>query len=104
MFSKHLILIVAMTLVSSAIFAQSAKVKKAKEQMDALNYIGAIQMLQQVLEKDDDSEAKIQLAECYRAINDTENAEYWFGQVVRLPEAQPIHKLQYGRMLQINGK
>ncbi len=104
MFSRNLFLIVALTLVSSALFAQSGKVKKAKEQMDALNYLGAIQMLQQVLEKDDNSEAKIQLAECYRAINDTENAEYWFGQVVRLPEAQPIHKLQYGRMLQINGK
>ncbi len=104
MFSRNFLLIVALAMVSSAAFAQSGKVKKAKDQMDALNYIGAIQMLQQVLEKEDNADAKIQLAECYRAINDTENAEYWFGQVVRLPEAQPIHKLQYGRMLQINGK
>jgi outer membrane protein OmpA-like peptidoglycan-associated protein/tetratricopeptide (TPR) repeat protein len=104
MFTRHLLLVLALTIFSANIFAQSGKVKKAKEQMDALNFLGAIQMLQQMLEKDDNSEAKILLADCYRSINDTENAEYWFGQVVRLPEAQPIHKLQYGRMLQINGK
>nr|MCU0347030.1 OmpA family protein [Saprospiraceae bacterium] len=48
--------------------------------------------------------AKINLAEAYRKINDTPNAEFWYGQVVRLPQAEPIHKLYYGMMLQRNGK
>lgn len=105
MFSRHLSLLIGILLVcSTGLLAQSGKVKKAKSMMDALNFIEAIQTLQTVLEKEDNGEAKILLADCYRSINDTENAEYWFGQVVRLPEAQPVHKLQYGRMLQINGK
>ncbi len=103
MFRRHLFsAIIALLALTAPLFGQ--KVKSAKTDMDKLSFLSAIQTLQNILEKEDNSEAKILLAECYRLINDTENAEYWFGQVVRLPEAQPIHKLQYGRMLQINGK
>lgn len=90
-------------LSTATAFAQS-RLKKAKEAMDNLDYINAIQLYQQILQSDDNAEAKINLAECYRKINDSENAEYWYSQVVRLPEAQPIHKLYYGMMLQVNGK
>jgi len=70
----------------------------------ALSYYEAIELYNLILEKDDNPEAKIYLADAYRKINDTENAEFWYGQVVRLPEAQPVHKLYYGMMLQRNGK
>ncbi len=92
------------TIVCGAVFGQSAKLKKADENMEALNYQAAIQMYNEVLEKDDDPQAKINIAECYRKVNDPSNAEYWYGQVVRLPQAEPIHKLYYGQMLQRNGK
>jgi outer membrane protein OmpA-like peptidoglycan-associated protein len=72
--------------------------------MRDLNYVGAIELLNSTLAKGDNSDAKISLAECYRKINDTENAELMYGLVVRLPEAQPIHYLYYGEMLQRNGK
>lgn len=91
-------------LVCSSAFGQSAKLKKANQNMEALNYQAAIQLYNEVLEKDDDPEAKISIAECYRKVNDPSNAEYWYGQVVRLPQAEPIHKLYYGQMLQRNGK
>jgi outer membrane protein OmpA-like peptidoglycan-associated protein len=91
-------------ITTTSVFAQSGKLKKAKESMNNLDYMTAIQSYQSILQGEDNSEAKINLAECYRKINDTENAEYWYGQVVRLPEAQPVHKLYYGMMLQINGK
>ncbi|MBK8564483.1 MAG: OmpA family protein [Saprospiraceae bacterium] len=84
--------------------AQSGKLKAAQQKMDNLDYIGAIELYNQVLEKSDDATAKINLAEAYRKINDTPNAEFWYGQVVRLPQAEPIHKLYYGMMLQRNGK
>jgi outer membrane protein OmpA-like peptidoglycan-associated protein len=91
-------------ITTTSVFAQSGKLKRAKESMDNLDYMTAIQTYQGILQHEDNSEAKINLAECYRKINDTENAEYWYGQVVRLPEAQPIHKLYYGMALQVNGK
>ncbi|MEZ4961795.1 MAG: OmpA family protein [Saprospiraceae bacterium] len=84
--------------------AQNGKLKQAQQKMDNLDYMGAIELYNQVLEHNDVAVAKINLAEAYRKINDTPNAEYWYGQVVRLPEAEPIHKLYYGMMLQRNGK
>ncbi len=83
---------------------QAQKLSKAKRYMDQLNYIGAIELYNQILEKNDIPEAKINIAECYRKISDSENAEYWYAQVVRLAEAEPIHRLYYGQALQRNGK
>ncbi len=89
--------------IVSAASAQS-RISRAKQYMKDLNYVGAIELLNQILSKGDNSEAKINLAECYRKVNDSENAEFLYGQVVRLPEAQPIHFLYYGEALQRNGK
>jgi outer membrane protein OmpA-like peptidoglycan-associated protein/Tol biopolymer transport system component len=89
---------------STTVFAQGAKLERAKKYMKELNYQGAIEVLSKVLANGDNAEAKINLAECYRKVNDCENAEFVYGQVVRLPEAQPIHFLHYGEMLQRNGK
>ncbi len=91
-------------LACNASFAQFSKMKRAQQFMDALNYQDAIQIYNEILQKGDDSVAKMNIAECYRKVNDTENAEYWYGQVVRLPESKAKHKLYYGQMLQRNGK
>ena len=42
--------------------------------MQELDYMTAIVEYQQVLQKEDNTEAKLNLAECYRKINDIENA------------------------------
>ena len=84
--------------------AQSAKLKRAKKMMADYNYVGAITLYNQILERKDVAEAKINIAECYRKVNNAENTEYWYAQVVKLPEAQPIHRLYYGMALQRNGK
>ncbi len=91
-------------LVSTAAFAQSAKLKRANAAYDDLNYMEAIELYTQILDKNDISEAKIKLADCYRKISNSAEAEYWYGQVVRLPEAEPTHYLFYGMMLHTNGK
>jgi len=84
--------------------AQSAKLKRAKKMMADYNYVGAITLYNQILERKDVAEAKINIAECYRKVNNAENTEFWYAQVVKLPEAQPIHRLYYGMALQRNGK
>ena len=96
------LLLVAMAFTSA--MAQSAKLKRAQQYVDDLNYVEAITLYNQILEKNDNADAKINLADCYRKIGDAENAEYWYGQVVRLAEAESEHKLFYGQMLQRNGK
>lgn len=72
--------------------------------MKDLSYTPAIVLLNQMLEKEDNPDAKIAIAECYRKVNDWENAEYWYSQVVRSPQVEPVHKLYYGEALQRNGK
>ncbi|MDX2280819.1 MAG: OmpA family protein [Saprospiraceae bacterium] len=84
--------------------AQSINLRRAGDAMQELDYMTAILLYQQTLQNEDVAEAKINLAECYRKINDTENAEYWYEKVVRLPNPKPIYKLYYAMMLQANGK
>ena len=93
-----------MLLFAASLSAQTAKLERAQRSMKELNYVGAIEILNQILAHGDNAGAKIALAECYRKISDPQNAEFLYGQVVRLPEAQPIHFLYYGEMLQRNGK
>ncbi len=104
--TSHLLLtpLLFMFFGMSVTTAQSGKLKSANNRMEILDYMGAIGEYNKILAKNDIAEAKINLAECYRKVSDIDNAEYWYGQVVRLPEAEPIHYLRYGYMLQRNGK
>ena len=104
MLKRSLLSILMVTILSGGLFAQSSKLKKAQKSMEDLNYVGAIELLNQILDNSDSSEAKILIAEAYRKISDSENAEFWYGQVVRLPEAEADHNLFYGQALQRNGK
>lgn len=101
---KKYILISISLFLSFQVFAQSAKLNRAAQLMDELNYTEAIKLYNEILSESDDPDAKMQLAKAYRMTNDTKNAEYWYGQIVRLPQSESIHKLRYGQMLQINGK
>jgi outer membrane protein OmpA-like peptidoglycan-associated protein len=104
MVSRRLICTVfALAVIASSAFAQG-KLNGAKKDMADRNYIGAIEKLQKTLQSKDDPEAKSLLADCYRLINDTENAEYWYSQAVTAEGSQPINKLHYAMMLQVNGK
>lgn len=101
-FPGFIILFIA--LYSSTLFAQNGRLRVAGEAMREFDYMTAIVLYQQILQQEDNMDAKINLAECYRKINDTDNAEYWYGQVLRLPNPKPMYKLYYGMMLQANGK
>ncbi len=87
-----------------ALPAQAVVQRQADLAMQALDYVTAISLYQQVVEHDPNSLAMIDLAECYRKINDTENAERWYAEVVKMPTAKAAHRLYYGMMLQANGK
>ncbi len=101
---RNFTFLLVLSLFTTAAFAQNGKIKQAQQKMDNLDYMGAIELYNQILEDGDVAVAKINLAEAYRKVNDTQNSEFWYGQVVRLPESEPIHKLYYGMMLQRNGK
>jgi outer membrane protein OmpA-like peptidoglycan-associated protein len=84
--------------------AQSQKLQRANKEFDRYNYEVAIPLYLQVLDKNDDPVAKSRLAESYRRTNNWKDAEYWYGQVVNLPDAKSTYFLYYGMALQANGK
>ncbi len=90
--------------VASIGLAQKARLQRANAEFEDYNYNSAIQLYLEILDKVDIAEAKIKLAESYRKINNMGEAEFWYGQVVHLPEAKPIYYLYYGKSLQANGK
>lgn len=100
---KNTLTILAL-LISSHFSAQSLLLKQAGDAMHELDYMTAIVVYHQVLDKEDNPEAIVNIAECYRKINDKESAEFWYARAVQLPNAKPIHRLYYGMMLQANGK
>jgi thioredoxin-like negative regulator of GroEL len=93
---RPIALIIIALLITVAASAQSAKAKRAKQYMKDIAYRPAIVLLNQILEKEDNPDAKIMIAECYRKVNDWENAEFWYAQVVRQTNVEPVHKLYYG--------
>lgn len=102
---KKLTFVIALLLfIGSAAMAQKAKLKRANQEFEQLNYHEAIQLYLQVLDKTDVPEAKVKLAESYRKVGNMSEAEYWYGQIVHLPDAKPIYSLYYAQALQANGK
>ncbi|GJM32504.1 MAG: hypothetical protein DHS20C18_15050 [Saprospiraceae bacterium] len=90
--------------MANGVWGQKAKLRKAERAMESLQYKDAIDLYQQILEKQELATAKVRLAEAYRKINDFPQAEYWYGQIVELPQAEAIHFYYYGLMLQRNGR
>jgi outer membrane protein OmpA-like peptidoglycan-associated protein/tetratricopeptide (TPR) repeat protein len=102
---KYTLITLPFLLFGASLFAQSLTLKQADDAMRELDYMTAIVLYQQVLQKEEDNPSAVaNIAECYRKINDKENAETWYARAVRLPNAKPVYRLYYGMMLQANGK
>jgi peptidoglycan-associated lipoprotein len=69
-----------------------------------LGYSMAITEYQKGLSKKEFPEARINLADCYRRMNDLAHAEEAYAKVVQLPQATAQHKLLYAQILMRQGK
>jgi len=101
--------IVALLLVLSSSFSlvaqtSNADLKTANELYERLAFTPAIDYYKKVLAKEDNWDAKCKIADCYRKINDPENAALYYGQLMQNPLVSPEQKLFYAQMLQQNGK
>lgn len=100
---KLLLLFILIIYSIDGVAAQKAKLKRAKQYMDNMNYKTAADIYLEILDKNDNDDAKIGIAECYRRLNNINEMEYWYGQVVLLPKAEPKAFLYYAQALQANG-
>lgn len=98
------IAILLWVVATPCLFAQNAKLKRAEKAMMALDYPTAIEIYQDILEKDDNLTAKIKLAEAYRKTNQYSKAEDLYAKVVSIPDIEPNLYFYYGLMLQRNNK
>lgn len=101
---RSFILLVCTLLLAVSVQAQSAKLRRAQKLMDRGDYQGAISLYVSVLDRGDDAEAKKNIAECYRKIGNSHEMEYWYGQVVLMPNADPKAMLYLAQAKQRNGK
>ena len=100
---KH-IFTITFLLLTISLSAQTARIAEANEAFEKENYETCIQLYLEILDRKDLNEAKVNLAESYRRIDNWYEADYWYGQIVNLPDAKSIHFLYYGQALQANGK
>lgn len=97
---SKLLLSVAFCLIAYPIFAQ---MDKADKLFADYKYAQAIELYKPIADKGN-IRAIRKIAECYRKINDYENAEYYYALVVADKNAIPKSFLYYGQLLMANEK
>jgi len=103
-FGKYILSVLLILFVCTWADAQRGKLKRAEKLMNKHNYTAAIDIYRSILDKGDDADAAIGIAECYRRIGDSDETEYWYGFVSKLPNAPQKSWLYYAMALQQNGK
>lgn len=91
---------------SGSLFAQkSLEIKKADRLYVNMEYASAIPLYEAVLERDSGNAfLKTKLADCYRRINDSRNAERLYSQLISSSTDNPEILLRYAEALSENGK
>ena len=82
-----------------------AQLKRANRKFDQLAYSPAARLYHKYLKKEaGDWDAITRLADSYRLINDSKNAEYWYGRAVKNRDTDPMNYFYYGQALMHNQK
>ncbi len=104
---KHIfqsILVLAVLMTSIQLPAQST-LKKANKEYELYAFNLAIKSYRKVLNKDpNNAMALARIADCYRHINQIDDAIQWYARAVEQKGIDPIHILNYGRALQSKGE
>ena len=102
---KKGLLLIIILLASLGVQAQRARLRKANTEFEKFHYKTAIKLYEAYLAKNPgNKEAQTRLAHSYRKVNDSKNAEKWYGVVVNHPNTKPINKLFYAQALAMNGR
>jgi outer membrane protein OmpA-like peptidoglycan-associated protein/tetratricopeptide (TPR) repeat protein len=82
-----------------------AQLGRANKRFDRREYAKAIPLFQRHLEKVPISEEGMEkLAHCYRLINDSRNAEYWYNRLIKAGNKDPQNTFYFAQMLINNEK
>jgi len=104
---KHIIQYVLLLafLSSSAVLPAQSSLKKANKEYELYAFNLAIKSYRKVLAKDENNlEAMARMADCYRHLNQSDDAIQWYKRVVDQSGVDPIHIFNYARALQNKGE
>ena len=99
-------ILLTILIASGLAFQVSGQIKSAKSEMALYNYAKAVDILHQVILKNDPKtkpEATLLLADCYRLQNDMQNAKIWYLKAIKLRKVEPITYLYYAKALRCTG-
>src|SRR5690606_21026931 len=82
----------------------SDDIKKADKYYERYDYKLAVEIYEKVMEKNPSLETAQKLANCYRFINDSEEAEKAYARVLTFPGFDPVNYKYYAEALKQNGK
>jgi outer membrane protein OmpA-like peptidoglycan-associated protein len=94
----------SLLLMSGMVQAQSGALSRGNRYYEQMAYPAAIRAYLVAWKTSQTSGVMERLADSYRQIGDTRNAEIWYGKLANLSDTRPINKFRYGQMLQANGK
>jgi outer membrane protein OmpA-like peptidoglycan-associated protein/tetratricopeptide (TPR) repeat protein len=101
---KKINLLLFFVFISISISAQSINTKVADKLVESHDYVQAVQEYLALTEKgNSDTYVMKQLGDCYYYINNTFDAEKWYGQAIKTKQDPEIY-YRYGQMLKSNGK
>ncbi len=102
---KKLLSILCLLLFTQMAVGQSLKMRIANRLYNDLHFAEAKRHYEEIVAKNPDNiEAEEKLAHCYRRMNDSEKAEFWYAKVVDNERAEAEDKLYYAQALAKNGK
>jgi len=103
---KHLFLTFLVVVATAmSMDAQSTAMNTAKKFYDKFDYTTAARIYKRAVKKTPSNTSAIeQLAKCYMALNKSDQAEIWLGQLANSASADPIYKFYYAQALRNNGK
>lgn len=101
---KHKLFLLLLLFLPVALSAQSGLLRKAQKKIDALDFQGAIQILEPKLSRRATPAGAALLGDCYRRTGRFSEAEHWYGKVGDWSEVHPQYLLSHARTLQRAGK
>lgn len=97
--TRPLLIALVLLLIGFTLPAQNRFKKQADEQFKQLAYASATKYYKKALTKEFDPDCIIKLAECYRLMNDYEQAAIWYEKVMQLQNKPSLTLFYYGHSL-----
>jgi hypothetical protein len=89
----------------TVLLSQGKATERADRLFEEMSYPAATDAYAKIVkEQPKNRHAALRLAECYRLLNDTRNAQRWYARAVKFKGIKPETWFQYGQVLMVNRK